>query len=430
MGNKFSSESNSLESLVEMNRFNNLSDGVFAIALTLLAFGIRVPEGVAMGDLPQKLLELVPQLFVFLISFVVIGGAWGSHQRVINQIKRGDGLLVWFNLFCLLFVALLPASAALLGAYPNAFLAITCFALNVALIQLTTLWLWRHAGRHRLINPTLDPRVVKSIGRRLSLSAVIFLLSIPLALWSTWIIYLFWIGLFILIFTTDWLSWQQATKTQHASIPLEGARRARVGVKHWGGHLRIGAHDTPQDLLQGVFGGGLERHVKRTEEVLDVQLGTRSRPSFRGLLNPHFPWAWGLADLLDWMIRLSQQIPLVLDIDLADGQATLELDALHITELHVKAASSFMSISLPTGAGQTLVNIQASSTYLTIRVPPEVGAHITTGKDLTGATKIDPARFQIKDQVGEYWSANYAIATNRVDIQLDLNVFGSMVEIA
>ncbi len=118
------------------------------------------------GDLPNNLLELAPKFMVYLISFVVIGGAWGAHQRMLKQIKRGDGLLVWFNLFCLLFVALLPASAALLGRYPTAFLAITCFALDVALIQLTTLWLWRHASRRDLINPTLDPRVVKSIGRR------------------------------------------------------------------------------------------------------------------------------------------------------------------------------------------------------------------------------------------------------------------------
>jgi uncharacterized membrane protein len=426
MDKKSSSESNSLESLVEMNRLNNLSDGVFAIALTLLAFGIRVPEGLAIGDLPKKLLDLAPQLTVFLISFVVIGGAWGSHQRMLNQIKRGDGLLVWINLFCLLFVALLPASAALLGGYPNAFLAITCFALNVAMIQLATLWLWRHAGRHRLINPTLDPRVVKSIGRRLSLSTVIFLLTIPLALWSTWIIYLFWVGLFILIFTTDWLSWQQAIKTQHASIPLEGARRARVGVKHWGGHLNISANVTTQDLLQGVFGGGLDRRINRTEEVLDVQLGIKSGPAFHGFLNPRFPWTWGLADLLDWTIRLSQQIPMVLDIESASGQATLELTALHITELHIKTASNLVLISLPSSAAQTLVNIQGSSTYLTIRVPLEAGAHITANRGLTGA-KIDLARFQIKDQAGEYWSANYEIAANRIDIHLD--VFDSFVVI-
>ena len=75
--NKRFSESNSFESLVEMSRLNNLSDGVFAIALTLLEFDIRLPAGVAVGDLPNGLLELAPKFFVYLISFVVIGSAWG-----------------------------------------------------------------------------------------------------------------------------------------------------------------------------------------------------------------------------------------------------------------------------------------------------------------------------------------------------------------
>jgi uncharacterized membrane protein len=132
---KSNPESNAADSLVDMNRMNNLSDGVFSIALTLLAFDIRLPEGVPLGDLPNNLLKLAPKFLVYLISFVVIGGAWGAHQRMLKQIKRGDGVLVWFNLFCLLFVALLPAGAAILGRYPTAFLAITCFALDVALIQ-------------------------------------------------------------------------------------------------------------------------------------------------------------------------------------------------------------------------------------------------------------------------------------------------------
>jgi uncharacterized membrane protein len=189
--NKASSESNTPEALVEMSRLNNLSDGVFAIALTLLAFDLRLPEGVLIGDLPNNLLGPAQKFIVYLISFVVIGGAWSSHQRMLNQIKRGDGPLVWFNLSCLLFVGLLPASAAILGRYTDEFLAITCFALNVALIQLTTLWLWRHASRQGLVNSALDPRVVTSIGRRLNFSAFIFMLSIPLALLSMWVTYLF-----------------------------------------------------------------------------------------------------------------------------------------------------------------------------------------------------------------------------------------------
>jgi len=82
--------SNAAESLVDMNRLNNLSDGVFAIALTLLAFDLRLPEGVPIGDLSKSLFQLAPKFMVYLISFVVIGGAWGAHQRMLKQIKRGD----------------------------------------------------------------------------------------------------------------------------------------------------------------------------------------------------------------------------------------------------------------------------------------------------------------------------------------------------
>jgi uncharacterized membrane protein len=229
-----SPESGSAELLVEMGRLKGLSDGVFAIALTLLVLDLRIPEDVLDGDLSTILLGLAPKALVYLISFVVIGGAWGSHQRMIGQIKRGDGLLVWFNLFTLLFVTLVPATAALLGRFPDALVAITCFAADVVLIQLTALWMWRYASQHGLVNPTLDPRVVVSIGRRLIMGAIVFGLSIPLALLNVSVSYILWIGTFVLLFTTDWLSWQLAIKMQQVQIPLDGATRARIRVQHWG----------------------------------------------------------------------------------------------------------------------------------------------------------------------------------------------------
>ncbi len=288
-----SPESSSHELLVEMSRLKNLSDGVFAIALTLLVLDLRIPEAVLAGDLTTKLLELAPKVLVYLISFVVIGGAWGSHQRMLAQIKRGDGVLVWLNLFSLLSVSIVPASAALLGRFPTTFVPIACFAINVVLIQLTAQWLWRHASRHGLTNPTLDERVVESIGRRLNLGAIVFGLSIPLALLSTSLSYLLWIGTFVLLFTTDWLSWQQAIKTQQAKIPLEGARRARIRVLHWAGQLNIDAHATTHDLIQGVFGGGLESQISRSGEVIDVLL---SIGKTHGFMNLKFPWTWGPGD--------------------------------------------------------------------------------------------------------------------------------------
>ena len=189
-----------------MGRLGGLSDAVYAVALTLLVLDIKLPEGTLAGDVPANLLELAPKLLVYLIGFIIIGGAWGSHQRMLSQIRRGDGPLVWFNLFSLLFVTLIPASAAVLGRFPNTFIAIACFAVDVILIQLTAWMLWRHASKNSLINPLLDPRVVTGIGRRLSLSGITFGSSIPLALINTNLVYFVWMGLFILLFTTDWLA--------------------------------------------------------------------------------------------------------------------------------------------------------------------------------------------------------------------------------
>jgi hypothetical protein len=134
-------ESNPTEALVEMNRLNNLSDGVFAIALTLLAFDIRLPEGVAIGDLPNKLIDS----------------------------KAAEGI-----------------------------------------------------------------------------------------------------------------------------------------------------------LLDGVFGGGLESHVDRSEEAANIQLRDPERPGF---LNWKYPWSWGSAILLDWTLHLSDQIPLALEIETATEEAAFELGA-------------------------------------------------------------------------------------------------------
>ncbi len=414
-----SPESGSPERLVEMGRLKGLSDGVFAIALTLLVLDIRIPEDALIGDLPTKLIELVPKALIYLISFVVIGGAWGSHQRMIGQIQRGDGLLVWFNLFSLLFVTLVPASAALLGRFPDDLVAIACFAADVVLIQLTALWMWRYASQHGLVNPDLDPRVVVSIGRRLSMAAIVFGLSIPLALLNTSISYILWIGIFVLLFTTDWLSWQLAIKMQPVQIPLDGASRARIRVQYWAGDLKIGANTTTRDLVQGVFGGGLDSEINRLGEVLNVRLKNLPR---RGFMSFWYPWAWGQANVLDWTFGLGNQIPIALDIEIAASQATLELVELQITELNMKTSSSDVLITLPANAGQTAVKVEGSTASLIIRIPPDVAALIRTSQADT-ITEIDVNRFPIIEKVEKglvYRSTNYETAANRVDIRLDI----------
>jgi hypothetical protein len=235
--------------------------------------------------------------------------------------------------------------------------------------------------------------------------------------------YILWIGTFVLLFTTDWLSWQLAIKTQQVQIPLVGATRARMRVQYEAGLLNIGAIATPGDLVRGEFGGGLDSEVSRMGEVLNVRLKNLTR---RGFMSFWYPWAWGSANILDWTFGLGDQVPLEMDLEIVSSQATLDFVALQLTELNIKTRTSSVLVTLPADAGQTAVNVEAKSASLIIRVPADVAALIRTSKADTLA-EIDSQRFPMIEKGLEYRSSNYETASNRVDIRLDVTL--SSVEI-
>jgi uncharacterized membrane protein len=382
-----------------------------------LVLDIRIPENTLAGELSTTLVTLAPKLLIYLISFIAIGGAWGSHQRMLSQIKRGDGLLVWFNLLSLLFVTLLPAAAALLGRFPSEFIAIVLFAADVILIQLTALWLWRHASNYDLLNASLDRRVVRSIGRRLILSAVCFGLSVGLVVLNTNLVYVGWIGLFIFVFTTDWLSWQQVIKTTRVAIPLDGAARGRIEVLHGAGHLNI-VSDATQDLVvQGTCRGDVDSHVTREGNLLKTRLAAHSG---QGFLNWRYPWAWE-TPVLDWNLSLNPHIPLALHIEKGVGEIDLDLTKTHLTDFRLEMGDGSVDLWLPDNAGQTAVHIQAGIGSLAIYVPTSVAAHIQVFKG-QGDLEVDLTRFPLIKDETEYRSSDYDTATNRVEIHLELGL--------
>jgi len=399
------------EVLVEMARLKGLSDSVVAFALTLLVLDIRVPLGVTAATLPTSLVALGPALLIYLMSFAIIGGSWGSHQRMLGQISRGDGLLVWYNLVSLLPITLLPACASLLGDVPNEFAAVAVFAVDAFAIQLTAYGLWRHANRHRLIDPALDQRIVDGIGRRLLINAAGFALSIPVALISPVIAYALWVAVFVLVFTTDWLSWQQATRTTTETFLLDDAARARVRIRHAAGRLHLDVTDRDDALLEGVFGGGVKSTVSRADERAEVEL-TTSRIS--GLLDPRYPWAWGHFSA-DWDLGISGRIPLSLGVESKGGMGELELDGVRLTDLDVRADGSSIDIRLPADAGVTTVAVESKAALVSVHIPVGVAARIHSPKDIPELI-LDDERFPAVLERREYRSADYDDAPNRVDI--------------
>lgn len=104
-----------IETISDLNRLIYFSDGVFAIAVTLSAFQIRVPVGEE--DLARKILDLLPEIGVYAFSFFVIAAMWRTHHRMFHFIKRGDGRLITLNLAGLLVIAFMPFPVALVGNY-------------------------------------------------------------------------------------------------------------------------------------------------------------------------------------------------------------------------------------------------------------------------------------------------------------------------
>jgi uncharacterized membrane protein len=138
--------------VLPLDRFNAFSDGVFAIAITILVLELAVPS-VSAGIL-ASLRELWPDLLGYFMSFFYIGGVWISHARLTGLMKQGDATAYGLNLVMLLFVALLPFTTGLLVTHldgPEVTIAAVIYGLNVLVATFAMSLLMFHVARQPLL---------------------------------------------------------------------------------------------------------------------------------------------------------------------------------------------------------------------------------------------------------------------------------------
>jgi uncharacterized membrane protein len=136
-------------------RVLTLSDGVFAIVITLLVLEIHVPDLAQGQTLRDALREVRPSFIAFLISFVVVAIAWAGHRDLFALIRRTSRALVWLNILYLLPLSILPFGASLLARYDEESVALEMYGILLVTIEVTRLALWWSAtGRpHLLVVP-------------------------------------------------------------------------------------------------------------------------------------------------------------------------------------------------------------------------------------------------------------------------------------
>jgi uncharacterized membrane protein len=154
-------------SAVAKHRVEALSDGVYAIALTLLVLELNLPalpHGAADADLRAALVELLPKILAWLLSFWVIALIWLAQQRLYRVAERLDRWLGRIELLMLALISLLPFSTALVGEYGGRAIASSIYAGHLVAIALAGWLRVHHFLRHPELHvPNIDPRTIRGM---------------------------------------------------------------------------------------------------------------------------------------------------------------------------------------------------------------------------------------------------------------------------
>ena len=134
---------------LSVHRSEALSDGIYAVAMTLLVIELKLPEQAVTGaEFNAALVHLLPKIAAWTISFFVLAMFWYGHHRAFAHVRRADGKLITLNLLQLAFVSLLPFSCALTGEHGRHWPSQVIYSANMALLSLVALLTARYIHHH------------------------------------------------------------------------------------------------------------------------------------------------------------------------------------------------------------------------------------------------------------------------------------------
>jgi len=173
-----------------LERLAGLSDGVFAVAMTLLVLDLHSPVREAIhteGDLWRALVALSPRLVAYFLSFLTLGIFWNGQQTQLNQLARGNRDLVWIHLGFLLAVSILPFSTGLLAEFITFRIALVVYWLNILIPGVALFAGWRYASRAKLLQDDVTAAMSAAIERRIVVAQALYAFGALLCVVNTYV---------------------------------------------------------------------------------------------------------------------------------------------------------------------------------------------------------------------------------------------------
>lgn len=174
------------------------SDAVIAIALTLLALELPVPEGSSAGEFFGSFAHHRDEYLAFLLAFVVVGGTWLGHHKLFRYMVATDTLLLVINLVTLFALVLVPWASKAMDTVGGGW-AIALYSLVMSVIGYASLWFTLHARRAGLMREDTPEEMFNGIWVKAALPGTMFAVSVPLALKIGTGVYLLWPAVYLAI---------------------------------------------------------------------------------------------------------------------------------------------------------------------------------------------------------------------------------------
>jgi uncharacterized membrane protein len=173
-----------------LDRLAALSDGIFAVAMTLLVLDLHIPTAAQVHGERELLLALCalgPQWLAYGMSFLTLGIFWAGQQTQLNHIGEGTRDLTWIHLGFLFAVTLLPLSTRLLTEFITYRSALLIYWLNILALGAMLYWSWMHAAHADLIKADTPEEVRSSICRRILIAQSLYAGGAALCVINTWV---------------------------------------------------------------------------------------------------------------------------------------------------------------------------------------------------------------------------------------------------
>jgi uncharacterized membrane protein len=380
-----------------IGRLMAFSDGVVAIAITLLVLNVPVPEiehADAMSRLPAALLATGPRLLTFALSFFLVGFYWIRHHQLFSQLVDVDVWLLWLNLVLLFLVCLLPFSSGVVGRYFDTVVAAEVYAVNLAGIALSFTALNVYATRGRLVRHA--PGTMAGLFSRgflwpLAVVGLVMVLA-PINLTVAYAI-----GATLMAAVSVYTAVPHVVR----SAALAGTGGGRLRFSSVAARVTVHADARMPELFRARFTGA-EPAVTVVGNAVDIEYrGVRWRK-----------WRRQSADVV-----LNTSIPWRLEASAGITTLAADLRGLQLNAVNISGAVSRLDLRLPRPSGTVPIQIRDGAASASIRRPDGVAVRVAL-PDGAASVQFDERVIGPIADPTPVQSADYGDATDRYDLEL------------